>query len=244
MSIAQPTREVAWASSAAGGDIAEPSDAQKLAGWTGTPAPPYQWFNWILWKAAAWISYLRARGIPDYDPIETYSIGDRVQGSDGKTYTCIQANTPAAAKDPTTQAAYWERWGVSTAEATDIADAEIDTKLGTLSGETTAGIAASDSATIQTAHHLNMPGTTHKIIAFVVRLSLTGGAGGTTVTFSDATAFATGAKTCQVTNSDSGVAIATAQLYGKVTGAQTVNVAIVGAGAVSTADVSVSVTGW
>ena len=110
MSIAQPTREVAWASAAAGADIAEPSDGQKLSGWTGTPAPIYQWFNWILWKAAAWISYLRARGIADYDAVESYRVGDRVQGSDNKAYKCIQANTPSAAKDPTTQVAYWEPW--------------------------------------------------------------------------------------------------------------------------------------
>jgi hypothetical protein len=111
MSIAQPTRERVWANSAAGADISEPADGIKDAGFTGTPAPIYQYVNWLFNAIHKWVQYLRARGIPDYDPLETYSVGDRVQAGDGQTYKCIQANTPAAAKSPTTQRAYWTRWG-------------------------------------------------------------------------------------------------------------------------------------
>jgi hypothetical protein len=82
MSEAQPSkREIPWANSAVADNIEEPSDGQKASGWTGTPAPPYQWFNWILRQSAKWIEYLRGRGIPDYAAAETYRLDDVVQYS-------------------------------------------------------------------------------------------------------------------------------------------------------------------
>jgi hypothetical protein len=114
MSITPPTREIPWADTAAAGHVVEPPDADKGKGWTGTPAPPFQWFNWLLRQAARWIKYLRTRGIPDYDAGETYSPGDRVQFSDAGppylTFVCIQANSPPTSKSPYDHE-YWEIWG-------------------------------------------------------------------------------------------------------------------------------------
>jgi hypothetical protein len=112
MSISKPSLSETWASTPTAGDVQEPADGIKLSGWTAdSHCPPYQWFNWLLNKLDTGVRYLLARGIPDYDVLETYSVGDRVQASDGQTYKCIQANTPAAAKSPATQRAYWTRWG-------------------------------------------------------------------------------------------------------------------------------------
>jgi hypothetical protein len=109
MSIQAPSREIPWADTAAQGDMVEPSDGSKGSGWTGTPAPPYQWFNWILRQAARWVKYLRARGIPDYCVDEDYDIRDRVQ-SEGYCYVCIQANGHAAPKSPASEPTYWMLW--------------------------------------------------------------------------------------------------------------------------------------
>jgi hypothetical protein len=128
MSELQPTkREIPWGNSAIEANIAEPADGQKLSGWTGTPAPPYQWFNWILRQAGKWIEYLRARGIPDYDATETYRIGDVVQYTDGLTYR-RHAGSNSQGIAPS-NGSYWERWGHNATQLNTEVDAHLATHV-------------------------------------------------------------------------------------------------------------------
>ena len=129
----KPTVLPAWAESAGGADVLQPSNAEIQAGWPLSNVPPSRKrFNWVLKYLAQGVRYLLQRGIPEWDAAEDYRINDRVMGSDGKTYKCIQAGVN---KDPTTQTAYWTRWGFTlaelNAEATTPAQFDNSTKLAT-----------------------------------------------------------------------------------------------------------------
>ena len=115
MSIAKPTLSDIWANAAPAGDtgIADPGGL-KDTGWTAASAcPPFSWFNWILNKCDAVSRYLEARGIPDWDAAESYSIGDRVQGSDGSTYVATTiSGPPGTGENPGTGGrTKWAKWG-------------------------------------------------------------------------------------------------------------------------------------
>lgn len=110
----KPTVLPAWAESAGGADVLQPSNAEIQAGWPLSNVPPSRKrFNWVLKYLAQGVRYILQRGMPEWDAAEDYRINDRVMGSDGKTYKCIQAGIN---KDPTTQTAYWIRWGFTLAE--------------------------------------------------------------------------------------------------------------------------------
>lgn len=110
----KPTVLPAWAESAGGADVLQPSNAEIQAGWPLSNVPPSRKrFNWVLKYLAQGVRYILQRGMPEWDAAEDYRINDRVMGSDGKTYKCIQAGIN---KDPTTQTAYWTRWGFTLAE--------------------------------------------------------------------------------------------------------------------------------
>ena len=83
MSIAHPGPSNIWAGSAAPADIAEPADGVKDAGYTGTPAPVYQYVNWLLKYLFQGIRHVLTRGIPDWNAdeaiAETYAVGDVVR---------------------------------------------------------------------------------------------------------------------------------------------------------------------
>lgn len=105
----KPTVLPAWAESAGGADVLQPSNAEIQAGWPLSNVPPSRKrFNWVLKYLAQGVRYLLQRGIPEWDSAEDYRVNDRVQGSNGKTYRCIQAGVN---QDPTTQTAYWALWG-------------------------------------------------------------------------------------------------------------------------------------
>lgn len=109
MNYNKPPVLPAWAESAANpADVVQPTNEQIQAGWplTGTP-PSRQRFNWILNFCANAVRYFSHRGLPDYDAEETYSVGDRVIGTDGKTYVSLQDNN--LGQFPS--AGYWMRWG-------------------------------------------------------------------------------------------------------------------------------------
>lgn len=114
MSIAKPSLKNPWASSGAA-NMADPGGAND----TGMPASsksiPRRWLNWILNKIETPIRYLVARGIPDYDPNESYSIGDRIQWGDGwgMTYVCVAAivGNGSGMSSPGNAPASWARWG-------------------------------------------------------------------------------------------------------------------------------------
>lgn len=110
----KPTVLPAWGESAGGADVLQPSNAEIQAGWPLTNVPPSRKrFNWILKYLAQGVRYLMQMGIPLWDTAEDYPVGARVLASDGKTYKCIQTGIN---KDPTTQTAYWTRWGFTLAE--------------------------------------------------------------------------------------------------------------------------------
>lgn len=105
----KPTVLPAWAESAGGADVLQPSNAEIQAGWPLSNVPPSRKrFNWVLKYLAQGVRYLLQRGIPEWDSAEDYRVNDRVQGSNGKTYRCIQAGIN---QNPTTQTAYWALWG-------------------------------------------------------------------------------------------------------------------------------------
>lgn len=66
---------------------------------------PRRWLNWILNKVDYATRYLMARGIPDWDASESYTVGDKIQ-NDGHTYTCIKNST----NNEPPNAEFWEVW--------------------------------------------------------------------------------------------------------------------------------------
>jgi hypothetical protein len=111
----KPPVKPAWAETAANpADIIVPANSDIQAGWPLSAVPPSrQRFNWILNWCSNAIRYFMQRGLVDYDATESYAIGARVIGDDGKTYKCIQAGV---GQTPSTATAYWERWGYTASE--------------------------------------------------------------------------------------------------------------------------------
>ena len=112
MPLTRPPVLPVWADT---GDKTQPSDAELSVGWPVTSIPPSrQRFNWFQNFLANGIRYFARRGLSDYAATETYEIGDRCIGDDGKTYkSLVAANINFA---PSTNPTKWERWGFSLAE--------------------------------------------------------------------------------------------------------------------------------
>lgn len=107
MSIIKPPIKEIWADA---GEKTEPSSGEISVGWPFTELPPSrQRFNWILNFLANGIRYFSRRGLVDYDSGETYLIGDRCIGDDGKTYVSIQNSNMGHL--PSTSNTWWIRWG-------------------------------------------------------------------------------------------------------------------------------------
>lgn len=112
MAITKPPVLPAWAES---GDKVTPSNAEIQVGWPLSSIPPSrQRFNWLLNFLANGIRYFSRRGLPDYDAAETYMIGDRIIGDDGKTYRSLIDNNTG--QTPSAQPTKWERWGITFSE--------------------------------------------------------------------------------------------------------------------------------
>lgn len=112
MALTKPTVLPVWAEA---GDKVQPTNPEVQTGWPLTNTPPArQRWNWLLNWLMNGVRYLARRGLTDYDANETYEVGDRCVGDDGKTYRSIQAanigNTPSSSP------LWWERWGFSSAE--------------------------------------------------------------------------------------------------------------------------------
>lgn len=113
MSISKPTLTNPWASSGST-NIVNPGGVNE----TGFPAagkgPPRRWFNWVMNKVDTAIRYLVGRGLSDFDPNESYSIGDRVQygGAQGLTFVCVTATVGdgSGGNSPIASPALWARW--------------------------------------------------------------------------------------------------------------------------------------
>lgn len=114
MALTKPPVLPAWAES---GDKVQPSNAEIQTGWPLSNTPPArQRWNWLLNFLANGVRYLTRRGVPDYGADETYMIGDRVVGDDGKTYRSTQDNNTGNL--PSTSPLWWERWGFTKSELT------------------------------------------------------------------------------------------------------------------------------
>lgn len=116
MAITKPPVLPSWAEA---GDKVQPSNAEIQAGWPLSSIPPSrQRFNWVLNFLANGIRYFSRRGLPDYDADETYMIGDRVIGDDGKTYRSIRDNNINHA--PSASPMWWEEWAPSLSRLADL----------------------------------------------------------------------------------------------------------------------------
>jgi len=112
MAITKPPVLPSWADA---GDKVQPSNAEIQVGWPLSSIPPSrQRFNWLLNFLANGIRYFSRRGLPDYDAAETYMIGDRIIGDDGKTYRSLIDNN--IGQTPSAQPTKWERWGWTKSE--------------------------------------------------------------------------------------------------------------------------------
>ncbi|MES2587021.1 MAG: hypothetical protein V4536_08890 [Pseudomonadota bacterium] len=121
MSIIKPPVLPSWADA---GDKIQPTNQEVAAGWPVSNIPPSrQRFNWILNYLANGVRYFSRRGLPDYDVLETYMIGDCIIGDDGNTYkSLVDGNI---ANTPSTATAKWTLWAFTKAQiAKMITDAE------------------------------------------------------------------------------------------------------------------------
>lgn len=116
MALTKPPVLPAWAEA---GDKVQPSNAEIQAGWPLSNVPPSrQRFNWLLNFLANGVRYLTRRGMPDYGADETYMIGDRVIGDDGKTYRSLQDDNINHA--PSASPLWWEEWAPSLSRLADL----------------------------------------------------------------------------------------------------------------------------
>jgi len=205
MSIAKPTLTNVWASSGAS-NIADPGGVNDTGIPSGAKSIPRRWFNWVLHKIESPVRYLIARGVPDYDADEYYTVGDRVQKSIGGVYPAtFLCFTPCHGAAPTGEDddPNWMKWGYSAGDfavafasafTAAFADA-FDSRLGTVSAEAETGTvtvtAVDDNATIAYRWVCRFPGSTVKLV--FVRLTLTAADHmSADLTLSGSAAFATG----------------------------------------------------
>lgn len=112
MSLTKPPVLPIWADA---GDKVQPSNTELPIGWPLSNTPPArQRWNWVLNFLMNGVRYFTRRGMPDYGNDETYMIGDRVIGDDGKTYRSIQDTN--LNHTPSSSPLWWERWGYSSTE--------------------------------------------------------------------------------------------------------------------------------
>lgn len=121
MSIIKPPVLPAWADA---GDKIQPTNQEVAVGWPVSNIPPSrQRFNWILNYLANGIRYFSRRGLPDYDPLETYMTGDCIIGDDGNTYKSLVDNNTA--NTPSMATTKWTLWALTKTQiAKMITDAE------------------------------------------------------------------------------------------------------------------------
>lgn len=116
MALTKPPVLPSWAEA---GDKVQPTNAEIQTGWPLSNTPPArQRWNWILNFLANGVRYLTRRGLPDYGVDETYMIGDRVIGDDGKTYRSLQDDNINHA--PSASPLWWEEWAPSLSRLADL----------------------------------------------------------------------------------------------------------------------------
>jgi hypothetical protein len=195
--------------------------------------------NWLD-NAVQWLLVTLLMGITNYDASKDYAVGARVQDATShKTYRCTTTNGPGTAVKPVTDTGFWIPWGHTDAEV----NSQVDAKIGTLSGPATT-LTPNNGATVFDAQHFNAPGTTHKQIAFRLRV-VVGSSFSAAVTLSDDALFNTGAKHVFVSITDTQFLPSAVGVIGWLTSGAVINVLVTGTMGTATAcDVDVLVTGW
>jgi hypothetical protein len=116
-------------------------------------------------------------GIPVYASDAVYPPKACCQDSSGNTWQRIgSGDTTGTAPS---EGEYWTRRGHTPAQIGSI----VDGKFGTLSGDVSDDVSASDGATVVSADTFNFPNTTYKIIAIQLTVPCDG-TGATTITLS------------------------------------------------------------
>lgn len=153
MAITKPPVLPSWAEA---GDKVQPSNAEIQVGWPLSSIPPSrQRFNWLLNFLANGIRYFSRRGLPDYDAAETYMIGDRIIGDDGKTYRSLIDNNTG--QTPSAQPTKWEEWAPSLSRLADLLQKQTYTAF------TTAGAAPNFTLTPTPAITAYTPGQRFRV---------------------------------------------------------------------------------
>jgi hypothetical protein len=119
MAIIKPPVIPPWADTAAPGtDVVQPTNAEISAGWVQSTTPPSrQRYNWILNFLANAVRYFSRRGIPDYDPAETYQPNDLIRGNDSFLYQSEQNNN--IGHTPSSSPSWWNVPHIKTLSAGD-----------------------------------------------------------------------------------------------------------------------------
>jgi hypothetical protein len=236
------TRPAIWAEA---GTVVNPSTGLQQSGYVaGKPGRGVT--NWLLnWldNAVQWLLVTMLMGIANYDGSKDYAVGARVQDATShKTYRCTNANGPSTAVKPVTDTGFWIPWGHTDAEV----NSQVDAKIGTLSGSATT-LTPNNGATVFDAHHFNAPGTTHKQIAFRLRV-VVGSDFTAAVVLSGDALFNTGAKHVFASISDNQFSPSSLGVIGWLVDGSTIHVMVTGigteGGGPTTCDVDVLVTGW
>jgi hypothetical protein len=103
MKIVKPAVRSPWASSANLNEVVDPGDNFASNGWQPGAVPIIRpILNWILNYCSNGIRYFSRRGVPDYDPAETYMLGDIVRGDDGFLYQSLADGHTGATPSSTT----------------------------------------------------------------------------------------------------------------------------------------------
>lgn len=147
MAITKPPVLPSWAEA---GDKVQPSNAEIQVGWPLSSIPPSrQRFNWLLNFLANGIRYFSRRGLPDYDATETYMIGDRIIGDDGKTYRSLIDNNTG--QTPSAQPTKWEEWAPSLSRLADLIQKQTYTAFTTAGAAPNFTLAPTPAITAYTA---------------------------------------------------------------------------------------------
>jgi hypothetical protein len=109
MPVTKPTVRAVWASQAAANAITDPDIATPgyvAVGWplTTTP-PPLQDWNFILNYCMNAVQYYIRRGVPDWDIVQTYAVGDIAVGDDLIVRQSLTNNNTG--NTPSTSPAFW-----------------------------------------------------------------------------------------------------------------------------------------
>jgi hypothetical protein len=107
MPIIKPVVTAPWGDTAIPvTDTVQPTQGYIQAGWLQSAVPPpREYFNWLLNFCSNGVRYFSRRGIADYDPGETYLVGDVVRGDTGVLCMSLQNNN--LNNLPSTQSAWW-----------------------------------------------------------------------------------------------------------------------------------------